>query len=208
MKKTTASDGTATASFTFVDHYIFELKRVRDAIDDAIERLEYIDRDIRPDGKVAARAYVAFNAEQAAGAMHNALLHLTAVTIDFAGARALLSPKTTSGRHESAERARLLVEEAQRHERGEQDATRDLRAELLEALRAHGPLRLPALVKTVGDTYLKSHPLQNPTDGGIRDEAYQFLTKRAKRMALELISEGVLILGDDYTARWNPKSKR
>lgn len=213
MKQTTDEDGTTTATFTFVDHYIYGLKGARDLINEAIERLEHIDRDVRPDGSLAARAYVAFNAEQAAGAMHGALRVLTDVAIDFAGARALLSPKPASETHAVAERTHLLVEEAQRHERGEPDDTRDLREQLVAALKASGPLRLPALVKAVGDAYLKSHPLRNPADGGIRDGAHQFLMKRAKRLVLDLINEGALILDNDYTlnvradATRHPRSK-
>lgn len=121
MKTTTSDDGTATATFTFIDHYIFELKRVRDFIDEAIERLERVDRDIRADGKIELRAYVPFNAEQASGAMNSAIAMLFELNVDFAGVRARFSPPNVSddggGRHVYAEELRPAIVAAKQHER-------------------------------------------------------------------------------------------
>jgi len=121
MKTTTSDDGTVTATFTFIDHYIFELKRVRDLVDEAITRLEHVDRDIRSDGKIEGRAYVPFNAAQAGGAMQAAITMLVELSVDFAGVRARFSPVGSSdgGRHVYAEELRPRIVEAKQHERAQ-----------------------------------------------------------------------------------------
>jgi len=118
VKTINNSDGSSTTYSTFVDLRLIELRRVRDYIDDAIERLEHVDEAVRgpvPGEPVdrerssALLAYVPFNTEQACYSLSAAHEKLVEIMLALSADRARLTRAKTPAEERMVELLEVIL---------------------------------------------------------------------------------------------------